>query len=40
MTSIYKTQFGKINEAMLKFLIKHNINVKIFNTVYKWTVGQ
>lgn len=31
----FKTNFGKINEAMLKFLIDHKINVKVYSIIYK-----
>ncbi|GEM_PF-3570216 len=32
---LFKTNWGNINEAMLKFLIKHKINVKVFSTINK-----
>lgn len=35
MTIFFKTNYGKVNEAMLKFLLKHKVNVKVFSVVYK-----
>ena len=32
---LFKTNWGVMNEAMLKFFIKHNINVKIFDVINK-----
>jgi hypothetical protein len=30
------TNFGKINEALLKFFVKHKINVKILYNINKF----
>lgn len=32
----FKTNYGKMNEAMLNFLIKHDKKVKIFGIIYKF----
>lgn len=37
---MYKTNKGKINEAMLKFFISKKINIKIINVLHRLFITQ